>query len=197
MKEIGSHPNVWVMKNRPELTALAFEEGPKRTKNQYAATSNNWQGGHSDRAADILGVACEAYSAFRLGFNPFEITYVFPTAPSGKDADFGGVYEVKRTNSPQGTLKYRRYTNANHVLIHAYVDRVYNHPEVEAINKVYLMGWNAPKYDGCDSEHAGYDSRGEEMRSIAYEARRPMDTIPLLNGAVLLDKPPVLVGEAA
>lgn len=180
---------IWKIRSRDNLNALAFEEGPKRTKNQFNAPSNTWQSGHSDVAADILGVAAEAYTAFRLGFNPFDITYVFPSAPSGKDADIAGVYEVKRTNSRQGNLKYRRYDNANHILVHAYVEREYNHPNVEAIHWVELLGWNAPKWDGHLSIEAGRDSRGNEMRAFPMNVRRPMDTIPALNGAVLLDGP--------
>lgn len=175
--------NWWSFDPKPELDAIAFEEGPKRTKNQFSAQSNQWQSGHSDKVADILGVALEAYAADACGFDATAITYVYDSAPSGKDADFGGMYEVKRTNQWCGDLKYRVDTNADHYIIHGFIDRDYD-PETDSlvIRQVHLLGWNLPAVDLKHSKHYGYDNRGEEVRKIPVVRRRPMDTLPLLAG---------------
>lgn len=171
--------DTWVyLPSNETLNDLARHYGPQRTAAAKNETSNAWQTGHTDVAADILGVAAEAYTQQYMGFDPYSPTFVwvYQSAPPVEEADFGGRYEVKRTNDPFGALKYRTLGNADHDVIQVYVDAYADGDDVD-IHGVYLIGWNQPRTDHAYSRFYTYDSKGREVRSIQPVRRRPMDTL--------------------
>lgn len=164
--------------SQEDLNELSNDKGPQRTQAAKNDESNVWQSGHTDVAADILGVAAEAYTQRVFGYDPFDPTFqwVYQSAPPVEEADFGGRYEVKRTNDPFGALKYRTEGNADHDVIQIWIDHFADGDKV-TINGVYLIGWNQPRADHAYSRFYTYDKKGREIRSIPIVRRRPIATL--------------------